>query len=378
MNKCGWKCRWLCLASLLMLTFGSSVLALNDTEVEQPEDTERVEDYDPVVRKIYDKFGKWEDEDASEKVDEIAGRLLAKVDEIPEDAEIKYHLLEEDLVNAFALGDGNIFLFRGLIERAETDDQLAAIMAHELTHVIHEHHSKGIETVSVIQLLGLLGAIVAEEQELAMAGMMISNALMESYGREAEVDSDITGVDLMTDAGYDPLAMIEFFTYMQGLERRRPRLEGNYFTIHPHADERIQNLRDHLTANGFDVPDDLFRLHLVLDMECKKMDEYYECTIFVGEVSTFVLASEDEAELLDRGFVVLKRLGTVFAKGIRDYEVYSREGEGVYYLSAKGDVLITVTDADEKYLAADATTLNSIRLENIKFILWEYYIERRI
>ena len=182
----------------------------------------------------------------------------------------------------------------------------------------------------------------------------------------------------MIRAGYDPIGMLEFFTYMEGLERRRPQLEGNYFTIHPHAKDRIKNLRAHLETKGIKVPDEIYRLHLSLDMVCEAVDDHHECTIFVGDEPTFVIAGDDGDELSDRGFEVIHRLREAFNKGIRDRQVYSREHDGTHFLGTLGTILVSVTSDDERYLDGDAASINTNRKEKIKYILWKYYVESRI
>ena len=329
---------------------------------------------DPVVKEIIDEFGLWEDEAANARVADISGRLIDAASPIPEDKTIEFILLDEDSINAFALSEGYIFLFRGLVERAETDDQLASVMAHEMTHVIRNHHAKGSDTLTVIQIASLLAAIATEEQEPVIAGQMISSALIESYGRDAEVEADLMGADLMIDAGFDPIGMIEFFTYMQGQQRRHPQLEGNYFTIHPYAEERVDILTKHLESLGIDVPDNIYRLHLDLDMDCDKVDEHFECLIYIGDDPAFTLAGDDEDELIDRGFEVISRLRDAFNAGLRDYQVYARERDGTHYIGARGSALISVTAGDMKYLEGDASEINKARLDKLKFRLWKYYI----
>jgi hypothetical protein len=235
-----------------------------------------------------------------------------------------------------------------------------------------------MDEVNVVQIVGILAAILGEGQEPAIAGQMISAALIESYGRENEVDADTSGAELMIEAGYDPLGMIEFFGYMEGLERRRPGFPGNYFTIHPHADERIDILSAHLKTKGINFPDNLYRLHLALDFDCRDVDDHFECTVFIGDEGAFVLAGDDREQLTERAYEVVHRLRDAFSKGLRAYEVRSRMKDGTHYIEARGSVLISVTALDERYLEGDASEINKSRLENIKFILWQYYIERRI
>ena len=357
---------------------GPAASGAGDASSEKTEEAKTDGDLDPAIKEIIEKFGLWEDEMSANQVKDISAKLIAAAGPDAEEKKINFILLDDDSVNAFALQDGHIFMFRGLVERAETDDQLASVMAHEMTHVLKGHHKRGQNAVTVIQLLGILAAIASEGQEPAIAGQMISAALVESYGRDAEVEADIGGSDLMIQAGYDPIAMLEFFTYMESIERRRPQLTGNYFTIHPYAEDRIENLRQHLRDEGIDVPDQLYRLHLALDLNCADVGDHFECSVYAGDYAIFTMASKSEEELMDRGYEVIDGLRDAFAAGLRDYEVRSRENRGVYYLEAKGAALLNVSLEDRKYLGNDPQAINNERLKNIKYVLWRYYIERRI
>jgi len=343
-----------------------------------PAETEESEEYDSVIKDIIDEFGLWENGIAEEMVDEIGGELINAAGEIPPEKEIRFILLDKDDVNAFAMADGHIFLFRGLVERTETKDQLASVMAHEMTHVLHKHHAKGQDTLVYLQIASILAALATEEQEPIIAGQMISATLIESYGRDSEVDADLGGADLMIDAGYDPVGMIEFFTYMDGLQRRRPQLAGNYFTIHPYSDERIKNLRAHLESNGIKLPDNIYRLHLALDFVCEAVDDHFECSVYIGDVPAFTLADDDGEFLTDRAFEVIHRLREVFNLGLRDHQVYSRERDGTYYIGALGSTIVSVTSDDVLYLESGVMAINNTRKEKLKFLLWKYYINYRI
>jgi hypothetical protein len=361
-------------AIIIILTVFCGIGRASDDEPVPAASDPEEKKHEPIVKEIIEEFGLWEDETAEARIEWISSALIKAASPIPEKKTIEFILLDEDSINAFALTKGYIFIFRGLVERTETDDQLASVMAHEMTHVLKEHHGKGSDTLTVIQIASLIAAIATEGQEPVIAGQMISAALIESYGRDSEVEADLSGVDLLIDAGFDPIGMIEFFTYMDGQQRRHPQLEGNYFTIHPYAEERVETLREHLESKGYDIPDNIYRLHLALDLNCEKVDEHFECTIDVGDDPTLTLAGDDEDELIDRGFEVITRLRQVFSRGVRDYQVYARERDGTHYLGAMGSTLISVTSDDEKYLEGDASDINAKRLKDLKFKLWKYYI----
>lgn len=129
----------------------------------------------------------------------------------------KFHVLADPrTVNAFALPGGQIFITMALLSRLETEGQLAGVLGHEVGHVIARHSAERIAKDNLTQ--GLTGAFAVGSG--SMSATQIAQAVaqfqMMSYGRDDELESDRLGLQLMTEAGYDPRALIRV---MQILER---------------------------------------------------------------------------------------------------------------------------------------------------------------
>lgn len=117
-------------------------------------------------------------------------------------------VLDVGMVNAFALPGGYIFLFRGLIESADSPNEVVGVLAHEMAHVIHRH---GVEA-----LIREAGLSLAFNAMFGGTGQQISQTLLGlSYSRDAEVEADRTAVTLLQTAGIDVTGLASFFRQIE-------------------------------------------------------------------------------------------------------------------------------------------------------------------
>lgn len=162
-----------------------------------------------------------------------------------------FKVVDAEQVNAFALPGGYVYVFRGLLQAADEESELAGVMAHEVAHVVSRH---GVEQLRRSQLFGLgaavFGQILGGRGEATGAGPniaelaigLIGTGAYRSYSREAEAEADRLGVRILYDAGYAPTS---FITFLEKLEARRggdPLAMGDFFSTHPSPAQRRANV----------------------------------------------------------------------------------------------------------------------------------------
>jgi predicted Zn-dependent protease len=161
-------------------------------------------------------------------------------------------VLQSDQINAFALPGGEIGVYTGILKAAQTPDQLATVVGHEIGHVIARH---GAERVSD-QLATQGGLSVAEAfiggHASPAQGQLIMGALgvgaqvgvMLPFSRTQENEADVIGLQLMAQAGYDPNQAITLWQNMaQATQGQAP---PEFLSDHPADEKRIKNLQAHL------------------------------------------------------------------------------------------------------------------------------------
>ncbi len=157
-----------------------------------------------------------------------------------------YLLADSETVNAFALPGGQVFITAALFDQLQTEGQLAGVIGHEIGHVVARHGAQRIAQQQLTQ--GLTGAVVMATydpenpatQRTAQVAMVIGQLVTMKYGREDELQSDILGVRIMAEAGYDPRSMIQVMEILAaaGGGGRQPE----FFSTHPNPDNRIENI----------------------------------------------------------------------------------------------------------------------------------------
>jgi predicted Zn-dependent protease len=198
-------------------------------------------------------------------VDEVGRQLVEQSAAANTPYQYEFHLLADDqVINAFALPGGQVFITAALYDRLETEGQLAGVLAHEIAHVVGRH---GAEHIAKAQLTeGLTGAAVVavydpenpNSQYAAQMAQVVGQLITLRYGREDELESDRLGVRFMAEAGYDPTALIGVMEILA--EASSGNQQPEFFSTHPDPGNRIGQI-EALIADYFPdgVPDDLIK-----------------------------------------------------------------------------------------------------------------------
>lgn len=180
----------------------------------------------------------------SERVRQIGQRIAAVSDR--QEVNYTFRVIDEDEVNAFALPGGYIFLFRGLVEKVESDDELASVMAHEVAHVVARHSIKRLQGGVGYTILQILMAVSGSSGSDMRGVNAAFGQLIMSYSREDEALADKIAVKYLKEAGFDPKAMISFLEKMQEVNRERPIRPYSSYRSHPHIADRIRMVKQDL------------------------------------------------------------------------------------------------------------------------------------
>ena len=170
-------------------------------------------------------------------------------------------LADAQTVNAFALPGGPIFITRALLNRLKNEAQLSGVLGHEVGHVVGRHSAEHIAKSQLAQtLVGAVGVATSDNegggQQGAYLAAFVAQMAQLKYGREDELQADSLGVDLMSEAGYDPRALI---SVMEILARSSGGTgQPEFLSSHPDPGNRQERIRE-VIANRFPngVPDSL-------------------------------------------------------------------------------------------------------------------------
>jgi predicted Zn-dependent protease len=193
-------------------------------------------------------------DERSQRVEAVGQRLLNALSAKERGPwNYRFYVIDGKEINAFALPGGNVFVFTGLYDRIQSEDALAGVMGHELTHVREQHWAKmaGAQAKRQAELSVLLGVTRAGPVWQNIAGL--SDSLLSlRYSRKDEDQADAEGLQDLVAAGYNPQGMLDLFRL---LTEAAGKGEGPAFLAdHPLTKDRIQKTQeriDHLGRHDF-------------------------------------------------------------------------------------------------------------------------------
>ena len=178
---------------------------------------------------------------SQQRIAGIGRRLLPHANTARAPYDFTFKVIEEPgTVNAFALPGGHIYATSGLLQLADTDGQLASVVAHEIAHVTQRHIAERMATQYGLQVLGSV-ALGGDAGTLSqLAGSVVQQGFLMKYSREQELEADRVGLGIMKRAGYNPEAAVEMFRKLAAGEGKGGPA---FFSSHPTTGRRIEQLQ---------------------------------------------------------------------------------------------------------------------------------------
>lgn len=183
-------------------------------------------------------------EDKQAMVERVGEKLLAKTDTR---AFIRFYVKHDDTVNAYAQPDGRIYVLTGLFSELENEDELAAVLAHEISHVKGAHGQKKacVDTALNVGLYALsqaLGSSSLATDTAVLSSKFGAQLVSSGTSRSYELKADTAAIDILVKAGYNPLAMVSFLN----------KIVYNYIDIlqsHPAGEKRLTEIYSYIANN---------------------------------------------------------------------------------------------------------------------------------
>ena len=200
-----------------------------------------------------------EDDPLSRYVDKV-GQRVAAVSDRPE-LFYRFHVVDETTINAFALPGGYIYIYRGLLTHMNSEAELAAVLGHEIGHVTARHAVKQYTKAQSYRLGATIASILVPiPQPIGQISDLLAMAVIQGYGRKAELQADELSIKYIARAGYDVRATTRILETLQRLEDIRiketkdatgkaPEIYHGAFASHPETKKRIAEAVAKTSAN---------------------------------------------------------------------------------------------------------------------------------
>lgn len=216
-----------------------------------------------IMREIRADRSFYDDAEATDYINSLGTRLVTRGSETRQDFE--FFLIRDPQINAFALPGGFIGFNTGLILAAQSESEVAGVMAHEIAHVTQRHIARMIaqqKQGQIASLAALAVAILASRasSDLASAAIAFGQAgVIQSqlnFTRDNEREADRVGLQILDNAGFDPRGMVVFFERLQRATRVYDGGAPSYLRTHPLTFERIADIQNRLSSLPYrQVPD---------------------------------------------------------------------------------------------------------------------------
>jgi beta-barrel assembly-enhancing protease len=184
-------------------------------------------------------------------IDRVGARVVKQSDAAQSSYPYEFHLLRDpQTINAFALPGGQVFITAGLLNRLNSEAQLAGVLGHEVGHVVARHGAEHLAKQQLsAALVNAVGVAASDNPDNARQAAILAQAVNQlvslRYGREDELESDRLGFRFMTEAGYSPKGLVELMQILNSA--RQGGQSPDFLSTHPNPANRVQQLQALIT-----------------------------------------------------------------------------------------------------------------------------------
>jgi hypothetical protein len=260
-----------------------------------------------------------------------------------------------------------------------SDDELAAVLAHEIAHAAHRHVMKLIRDDARVQqsvllpalLVGVFGRLPSQDFAGLMTGAQLYRiARVSSFSQEAEIDADLTALEYMRRSPYNPAGLLVFMERLAAEERKRPQIDWGIFRTHPITRDRVETLRRALQEYGIPIRrrevSPALAVHALME-DKEQPDGLY--AVQFEKIRVFTPAPHPElGSSRARAERIAGLLNTLLDDGVQLFEVQlSADGRAVL---VRGQEVVRVMDEDAQLAGKPAEAVAAAAREAIRRLLW--------
>ena len=205
---------------------------------------------------VLQQYGVYDEKPELTRLVNEVGQRLAASSERP-NLPWTFTILDSPIVNAMALPGGYIYITRGMMERINSEDELAGVLGHEIAHVTARHAAQRISRAQLAQFGMLLGAVVAGPAVVQQYGQIAElglNLLFQKYSRGQETQADLVGTEYIANARYNPVGAERMLMALQRLQKDELSSVERYFVSHPDPAKRVKDVRSKINELAAKAP----------------------------------------------------------------------------------------------------------------------------
>lgn len=198
-----------------------------------------------VAADLEKKYGLLNDPEMQERLSQIGQTIAAVSDR--QDLKYSFKILNNNEINALAVPGGYIYVFKGLIDYMPTEEELAGVLAHEVTHIAKKHSVNQMEKQMWTTALTMIGAAISGSSNIAAMAPYLNEAIMAGYSRNDERQADSVGFSYMLRAKRNPYGM---YVTMRKLNDIPNKPNYGLFSSHPDTEDRLNKAKSQAESIG--------------------------------------------------------------------------------------------------------------------------------
>jgi len=293
--------------------------------------------------------------------------MVAEIAAASDRPEITYdvRLLDTDMVNAFSLPGGIVYVTKGLLEEIGSDHELAGVLAHEIGHnctydaLRQAEKNEEMFTTNIAALIAsiLLGASTDMVSTIMVAGEYVRRGILGGYSIKMETAADAHAVEYLLKTSYNPVGLVTFMERLAADYRSKPQFELGFLKTHPDAPDRVIALKKLLQEAGVDLNRRAateWTRPVAEEVESETEGESF-VNVSLRDVAIMrVLTPGPSCETpLARAEEIVARLTEAMEAGLQAYQVRIGRDEGNPALGANGTIVLVVYPEDAEALGSD-------------------------
>jgi len=350
---------------LVALVTGAGACAYANAKADDPPFTVEYERKigKEAAKQVEDEYDRYEDEEAQARVDAMVAEIAAASGR----PEITYdvRLLDTDMVNAFSLPGGIIYVTKGLLEEIGSDHELAGVLAHEIGHnctydaLRQAKSNEEMFTTNIAALIAsiLLGASTDMVSTIMVAGEYVRRGILGGYSIKMETGADAHAVEYLLKTSYNPVGLVTFMERLAADYRSKPQFELGFLQTHPDAPDRVIALKKLLQEAGVDLNRRAateWTRPVAVEVGSEIEGESFVQVSLRDVAIMRVLTPGPSCETpLARAEEIVARLTEAMEAGLQAYQVRIGQEGGNPALGANGIVVLTVYPEDAEALGSD-------------------------
>lgn len=299
----------------------------------------------------------------AKRVEAIGQKLaaVAKITKVPAvygtpdlaDFTYSFRVVDDKEINAFSLPAGYVYVNKGLIDQAESDDELAAVIAHEIAHISHHHMLKLYKkqtSLNNVVMLVLAGAIIgqvqgADMQNIFYGAQLLEVAKLNGYSMKAENDADTTAITYMMKANYNAVGMLTFMEKLAHDESLDPfAQEVTVFSNHPPSKDRVKSIMAELQKNNIPIDRTAVTTAIRATVKETTVNNQKLSDVVIGNALVLRVADNAKTTSAERAKAIAEAINKQLDKTPQPYEIkVGGDGAAVYM---KQEPVVQVMEED--------------------------------